>query len=158
MPETKPEDFLKKAAINIITILHQKQGFMPKLCDGDEITTAYHTIAKLLNRSLEPPTQVPLVPPPRVHDDDTQNLPVQSKEQPLASPLPPRVQDISIKQLLPELKKQWEQNSFPSTVPAPRPSLFQRIYKNRPRNFKARATTNLAQCVQLLNHIYDHTG
>ena len=67
MPETKPEDFLKKAAIEIITILNNKRDFIPNLCDGDEITTAYHTIAKLLNRAPDPPKQVPPTPPSRVY-------------------------------------------------------------------------------------------
>ena len=67
-PQCTTDDFLKKAALDIIHLLKQRKDYLPKLQDGDKITTAYAHIADLLNRIDDlPPQQVEqLVPSPQV--------------------------------------------------------------------------------------------
>ena len=55
MPECSTTDFLKKAALDIVTLLQNRRKYLPGLEDGDKITAAYEHIATILNRSDDKP-------------------------------------------------------------------------------------------------------
>ena len=57
LPETTTTDFLRKAALDILTLLKHHQEYLPSLSNGDSITTVYAEFAKLLHRDEVVPTQ-----------------------------------------------------------------------------------------------------
>jgi len=173
-PQCTTTDFLKKSALDIITLLDQRKNYLPTLENGDEITSAYQQIATLLNRTEElpptpepsstPPTPVPQqqpvpVPPPRV--DIVPPLRVEKKDASLprvekvaTKPTPQQVNIDLSQQIVGGLRKKWEESPSHQA-----PSLYQRIFKRKEHtNFRAQATNHLAQCVFLANHIYNRAG
>ena len=98
-PQCSTEDFFNKSALDKVTLLNQHKQYLSTLQSGDEISTAYHTIAKLLNRTDEknpsssqpnhsdPPVStisppVP-IPPPRV---ENKNVPLPRVETEAVAP------------------------------------------------------------------------